>query len=211
MKPRKSEAARLETDYLARVKRALAGRDASEVEEVVESVTAHIEEELSGDLDGEVSLVQMANVLERLGPPEAYMEQGSNDSAAEAISQSPRLSRKAVLGALMLPIMIAVDLLILAIGKAVDVSESRLEPFFAMVGFTGLIGGVVISLSALSDIRRSGGRLRGRSLALTGVILPVALVVLGAITYYGIRPCREGRPERPAPVIDGRSFGDPPE
>jgi hypothetical protein len=82
VKPRNPEAARLEADYLARLRSALAGRETGEVEEVLDSVSAHIEEELSGDLDGQVSLVQMAGVLERLGPPESYLEE--SEAAAGA-------------------------------------------------------------------------------------------------------------------------------
>jgi HAAS len=89
MKPRSSEAARLEADYLARVRSVLAGRDRSEVEEVIESLREHIEEELSSMAAAEVSLVQMANVLERLGPPELFVsEEASSASGWEGISSA---------------------------------------------------------------------------------------------------------------------------
>jgi len=182
MKPRNAEAARLETDYLARVKAALASREASEVEEVIQSVKEHIEEELSDDLDGEVSLVQMANVVERLGPPEAYI-QPEGDEAPPITSPSPRLSTKAVLGALMVPIVLALAFFVLAIGEASGVSEARLGPFFGVVVLTGFVAGVLLSSSAFGDIRRSDGRLRGRALALVGLVLPLALVLLGAVRY----------------------------
>ncbi len=80
MKPRSSEAARLEADYLARVRSVLALRDPSEVEEVIESLREHIEEEFLVLADDEISLVQMANVLERLGPPEVYVSDESDVS-----------------------------------------------------------------------------------------------------------------------------------
>ena len=186
MKPRNAEAAWLETDYVTRVKAALASREASEVDEVIQSVKEHIEEELSDDLDGEVSLVQMANVLERLGPPEAYI-QPEGDEAPPTTSPSPRLSTKAVLGALMVPITIALAFFILAIGEASGVSEARLEPLHGVVVLTGFVAAVLLSASAFGDIRRSDGRLRGRVLALVGLVLPPALVVLGAVKYVMLR------------------------
>jgi HAAS domain-containing protein len=84
MKPRSSEAARLEADYLARVRSVLAGRDRSEVEEVIESLREHIEEELSSVAAVEVSLVQMANVLERLGPPELFVPEEASSASGSA-------------------------------------------------------------------------------------------------------------------------------
>lgn len=72
MRIRNPQAARLEQDYLSRVRAALAGSSPSEIEEVILSVQEHIEEELSQKPPGDVTLVQMADVLERLGPPEEY-------------------------------------------------------------------------------------------------------------------------------------------
>lgn len=72
MKPRTSEAARLEKDYLDRVRTALAGRDPAEIDDVLLSLREHIEEEVGPDGDEEVRLSRMAAVLERLGPPESY-------------------------------------------------------------------------------------------------------------------------------------------
>lgn len=91
MKPRNPEASRLEADYLARVRSALAGRETGEVEEVLDAVRAHIEEELTGDLDGQVSLVQMAGVLERLGPPGSYVDESERATASPPpyVSVSP--------------------------------------------------------------------------------------------------------------------------
>jgi hypothetical protein len=72
MRGRNYEAARMESDYLARVRSALAGNAPSEIDEIIQSVQEHIEAELSENASGEVSLAEMATVLERLGPPDAY-------------------------------------------------------------------------------------------------------------------------------------------
>ena len=75
MKPRSSEAGRLETDYLDRVRSELRGREPAEIDEILESLREHIEEEFSELTDDEVSLVRMADVLERLGSPDSYREE----------------------------------------------------------------------------------------------------------------------------------------
>ena len=67
MKPRTPEAARLEADYLDRVRQALGSR--SNAAEIVQSVVEHIEEAASEFKGLEVTLVQMAQVVERLGLP----------------------------------------------------------------------------------------------------------------------------------------------
>jgi hypothetical protein len=72
MRPRNAEAARLQADYIARLRAALAGRETGEITEIVQSVQEHIEEALGESGEGEVTLVEMANVLERLGSPEDY-------------------------------------------------------------------------------------------------------------------------------------------
>ena len=47
MKPRNPEARRLQADYLTRLKSALEGGDASQIDEIVESVREHISEALA--------------------------------------------------------------------------------------------------------------------------------------------------------------------
>lgn len=76
MKPRNAEAARLEEDYLARIRAALtqSGRSPAEASEVVESVREHIREASETLAEPEISLSAMAAIIEQLGPPEAYIE-----------------------------------------------------------------------------------------------------------------------------------------
>jgi hypothetical protein len=73
MKPRPPEVERLKNDYLDRVKAALTGREESEIEEILESLREHIDFELTENREEPIGLVQMANVLEKLGPPESYI------------------------------------------------------------------------------------------------------------------------------------------
>ncbi len=67
-----TEATRLQADYIDRLGRALADRNRGDVAEIVQSVQEHIDDALVEYGDGEVTLVQMAQVLERVGSPESY-------------------------------------------------------------------------------------------------------------------------------------------
>lgn len=72
MKPRNAEAARLEGDYMTRLDAALSGRDTADAAEIAQSIKEHVEEAAAEHDGEEVTRVQMANILERLGPPESY-------------------------------------------------------------------------------------------------------------------------------------------
>lgn len=74
MKKRNPEAARLEGDYLLRVQSALVGH--ANAGSILENAREHIEEGGSEFSADEISLVQMARILEQLGPPEAFVPEG---------------------------------------------------------------------------------------------------------------------------------------
>jgi hypothetical protein len=87
MKRRQTEADRLELDYLSRVETALAGQP--DARGIVEDLRDHIEEaaaEMPGD---EVSLVQMAQILERLGTPESVAPSRARPSPVDAAPLPP--------------------------------------------------------------------------------------------------------------------------
>jgi hypothetical protein len=92
MKTRSSEAARMEADYLARVRQALGAR--RDAQEIVQSVVEHVEDAVGEFKDLEVSLVQMAQVIQRLGPPEAFAEgQAAPTPSAPGGGMSPESRR----------------------------------------------------------------------------------------------------------------------
>jgi len=174
MKPRTAEASRLEESYVARVRSALAGRESSEVDEIVQSVRTHIEEELSGKSGEEVSAVEMANLLDQLGPPEAYLEKDNAD--AEASQQTPAKSCTSPLAIISL----VCSLLSVVLG-----------PF-------GCIPGIVCGHVALGQCRRDR-ELGGRSLAKAGMIIGYvfvtwwALIGLVALSFIGLKSVRSAR------------------
>ena len=187
MKPRNAEAARLEADYLARIKAALVGREASEVDEIIQSVKEHIEEELSGQPPGEVSLVQMANVLERLGPPESYVQEDEGvRKPAQLQVKKKRLSKKALASVLCLPAALFVAALAVAIGRAAFAGEEG-GVIGGICGLAVLLAGFILGVAALWEIRNRPEELRGRALAWIGVLQGPVLLLLVILQYMLLR------------------------
>jgi hypothetical protein len=194
MKPRNTEAARLEADYLARVKVAIAGRGPSEVDEILDSLREHIGEELSEIAEDQVSLVQMANVLERLGSPESYAE-GEGIASTEAVSLErrpdearPRLSRLALAAALCLPGAFLATGLAIPLGGNTDVGVVCAGVVFFSLGVAGL----VLGLAALVAVRNSRQRLHGRAFAWIGLLtLPLLLLWTSASYMFWLKAGHE--------------------
>jgi hypothetical protein len=185
MKPRNAEAARLEADYLARVKAALADREPSEVDEILESLCEHIGEELSEVAGDRVTLVQMANLLERLGPPESYAE-GEGRVLTEDVSlertadeSRARLSRLALAAALCLPGAFLAYALMIVLGGNTDVGVVCAG--FAL--FAGGVAGLMLGLAALIAIRNSREGLRGRAFAWIGLLTLPLLLAWTTVSY----------------------------
>ncbi|MBN2584961.1 MAG: hypothetical protein JXL80_17995 [Planctomycetes bacterium] len=88
MRPRNSEAERLEIDYLFRLNAALEGHEPASRAEIVESLREHIEEALGEGGAGTVGLAEITAVLERLGPPETVAHAEDASPQADAWSQS---------------------------------------------------------------------------------------------------------------------------
>ena len=192
MKSRSVEAARLETDYLARVKTAIAGREASEVDEIIQSLREHIEEELSEKPDKQISLVQMANVLEQLGPPENYaQEEGAAATTTiasdlKAEEEKPRLSKLAVASVLCIPTAMLLPALLYYIGGQATALAAAISCYVVMP-----VLGVVLGIAALAAIHNAPKKLYGRMGAWIGIfVLPVLVLFTLAFmsTTYSERP-----------------------
>ena len=84
MKKRTPEAQQLESEYLALVRAALANRRFSDATEIIQSVQEHIDEALAESPGDEAAATEMANVLERLGPPATFAQE-ENPAEDEAI------------------------------------------------------------------------------------------------------------------------------
>ena len=179
MKPRSTEAARLEADYLARVRVALAGRDASEVDEVIQSVKEHIEEELSEASGDEVNLSQMAKFLEHLGPPESFSppEETKAPSPTSALQPYYRLVRRVGFTVFWFYFMLLLFGVMSPMGR-------QLRRFWDAVFWVGLVAGMLLSVKAYVDIPRPAPkRIRGNSLAYTVLFLFLLFLVVVMLVY----------------------------
>lgn len=189
MKRKNSEAARLETDYCNRVRSALHQRDATEIEEILQSVREHIEAECAEDAAEEIGAIQMKNVLEGLGPPEAYgVGDGVRATAGPALPTvatqlaAPAVSKLAIASVLCLPAGLAMGVLAgglwhLIEGKPVVTDQAIL----AGIGTTGSIflAGLLLGILALGVIKAHPGRLVGRQYAWSGIaVLPVSALMI---------------------------------
>ena len=158
MKPRSAEAERLEADYLARVRATLG--ESADAAEICRSVREHIEEAVSEFKDPEVSLVQMARVIERLGPPESFRESPATPRTGNS-EASTRLLDK-----------LWVAFLIKTIGLYVPIID-----FY----FCQLIGSIMIVHVLRGDLPpelRSARRLSFMTALLTVAVVPAALLTL---------------------------------
>ncbi|MBN1808980.1 MAG: hypothetical protein JW909_07910 [Planctomycetes bacterium] len=99
MKSRNPEALRLENDYLSRLQAALASIRSADADEILQDVRQHIEDALSEIPAAEVSLVQMAGVIESLGPPESIAH--GDAPAPDVSSAGPSRSMRRVSTALV--------------------------------------------------------------------------------------------------------------
>jgi len=133
MRPRGAEVLRLQEDYLARLRRTLTGEDGARAAEIERSVEEHIDEALAEFGSGDVTPAQMANVLDRLGPPEAWARESERPAARATVDASQPLipqdggggtprpsatSRNGRLLALWGVVLSAVALIVAAIGVA---------------------------------------------------------------------------------------------
>jgi hypothetical protein len=185
VRERNSEAARLERDYLERLRAALAGREPGEAEEIVGAVREHVEEALAEDAEGEVTLVRMANVLERLGPPEAWAGEGSPTPAAEPApaGQPPAAAAPAASPAFPAAERQEAATLLDKVWWAYFVSVLGLFVPLIDLHFCDIIGYAMLGYLLGRVPRDRSGELRGAgTLSLVAVVLLVLMVPFSALS-----------------------------
>jgi hypothetical protein len=73
MKPRVLKAQIIEDEYMLRLKNALADKDPSQANEIIQNIREHIEEAVNESSENEILEPQMENILKKLGIPEIYV------------------------------------------------------------------------------------------------------------------------------------------
>jgi hypothetical protein len=170
MKKRDPEAARLEEDYMTRVKSAMAGREQPDIENVVQLLRTQIEEKLSAKAGEEVSAAEMADVLEQLGPPKTYSKKGEMVGLA----------------------LFSVAISSLGIALGISILSFLMMPYSLLFSFPGiLLGAAVCTVAIVCSylLRRlfgEGLRLGGGRLMTVGVIIGCLFLALIAISFLVI-------------------------
>ena len=80
MKQKTQEAIRIESDYLDHVRNALSNLPSVEIEEIIQDVHSHIADAMAEIPDEEISMAQMASILETIGAPESFAEKNTSES-----------------------------------------------------------------------------------------------------------------------------------
>ena len=123
-------------------------------------------------------------------------------------TEEPRMCAAAVVGALGVPAAIVLSLILVIIdgllstphGPDGAVSGSSAGPVFMLVMFIGF----VLSIIALFQISGSRGRLRGKGLAIAGIVMPILFLfmfaVLGSNEAVDVTPPEPGESLREVPA-----------
>lgn len=82
--------------YLNDVERSLEGQTNVSAPDVVAGIREHVEAELSSQVAGEATAEDLADVLQRLGPPAAWVEPGGSEAAGSAAGTSRRTATAAL-------------------------------------------------------------------------------------------------------------------
>jgi len=117
----------------------------------------------------------------------------------------PRLSRLAVASALGLPAAVTAGLLVYAFGLLILLvaehadKDDVLALAAGLTGFAVLLAGAIAGIAALVAVRNAPDRLRGRGLAILGVLqLPVVAVLCTALLLLQTQADSEGIQAEPA-------------
>lgn len=209
MKPRNAEAARLEADYMARLDAALSGEDPADTAEIAQSIKEHVEAAATEHDGVEVTLVQMANIFERLGPPESYAADDGPvpGSQAQAAMATPQMvvARFDKRGAAWWSFICILASPVLMAG----VAAGSLGPLFfvaacAAVGISVVMGRLALLQRALpgQPLPRWLGNLAGVGPVLVGgAVFLMIFLVLPWLSFYLF--------ERAGMGAEGKFFGEP--
>jgi len=177
--------------YLNAVRENLFGLSNDEIDSIIDDLREHIDKSLQAH-GGQPTLENTRAVLAEMDPPESFAPDFEATSAPNA-----KVSRLAIIGAVLLPFGIVAALLLLVpvsstVYSAVDGVAVSSEPQVAwwqwVLRFTVLpLGAIspfattILGLMSISQIRASKGRLIGKPLALLDALFYPLLVLDGLL------------------------------
>ncbi len=183
--------------YLEAVRGNLSGLSTEEVDGILADLREHIDKSLQAS-GGEPTKERVASVLAEMDPPESF----AADYEGEA--QPAKVSRLAVLGAVLLPFGIAAALLFFPVSLSTSGSTAAQTAWWQwLLRFTVIPLGIaapfattILGMVSLAQIRASKGRLVGRGLALLDALFYPLLALDGlllALMFWFIASLPEGQ------------------
>ncbi len=173
--------------YLAAVASHLSSLSEDEKEEILNSVRAHIDNEFQIRSQDQPTLEDVEEVLLDMDPPASYM--GTTSPLSADKSQDRRISRLAIIGALLLPVLFLILIFVTLNSSTTLTSPSNLQ---ILLRFTILLTAVIASFASIalgftsiSQIRNSNGSIYGLPLAVFVslfypiIVLDVILIIIG--------------------------------
>ncbi len=173
--------------YLAAVASHLSSLSEDEKEEILNSVRAHIDNEFQIRSQDQPTLEDVEEVLLDMDPPASYM--GGTSPLSADKSQDRKISRLAIIGALLLPVLFLILIFVTLNSSTTLTSPSNLQ---ILLRFTILLTAVIASFASIalgftsiSQIRNSNGSIYGLPLAVFVslfypiIVLDVILIIIG--------------------------------
>lgn len=167
--------------YLGAVKEHLGALSTEEVDEILDSIRAHIDSELRTRGKEGPGLALVEAVLAEMDPPESYAETTSALEDVDLTGQ--RFSRYPIIGTILLPFGILMALLMLVaipgggVGGAMTGWQWLARYIILPLGIVAPFACTALGIMGISEINKSGGRIIGLPLALfVGIFYPILLI-----------------------------------
>jgi hypothetical protein len=201
MKKLKPAEERIE-QYLAAVASHLSSLSEDEKEEILNSVRAHIDNELQIRSQDQPTLEDVEEVLLDMDPPASYM--GSTSPLSADKSKDRSISRLAIIGALLIPFGFFLVLIFFPLSRSTTPTSP--STWQTLLRFTLLplsiiapIASTALGFISISKIRNSNGTIYGLPLAVfVGLFYPIIVLdlilifigwtLLGDIEGWGFLP-----------------------
>lgn len=187
--------------YLKAVASHLSSLSEDEKEEILNSVRDHIDNELKIRSQEQPTLDDVKEVLQGMDPPASYM--GSTSQLSVDKSQERRISRLAIIGALLLPVLFVILIFITLNSNTIFTSPSNwqilLRFIILLTAVIASFASIAFGFTSISQIRNSNGSIYGLPLAvfvslfypiivLDVILIMIGFTLLGNIEGWGFIP-----------------------
>lgn len=180
-----SESQKLIDQYLEQVKNNLGSLSTEEQEEILNNLQSHIFSEIDNRSSFEPTIEDVQSVINDMDPPESYA--GNQFDFITGSQENPKVSRRAIVGTVLLPFGLCLVLLVIPISSSFSQEQTSLWQTILRytllpVSIAAPFASTALGLWAISEIRHSNGRVYGMPLAVL-VTLFYPIIVLDLILF----------------------------